>query len=85
MLGLFILVITGAVIGWLLSVATSTRDTQDVLAMVLAGTGGGVLAGLAVASGPILEGISGPSLLVAICGAIMASAALGRTQKFLKH
>ena len=71
-MGLIILVVTGALLGWLGTIALKIEDGRAILRNVLAGTAGSLVVGIATSGGVFLGAIRGSTLLWAVLGAIVA-------------
>ena len=71
-MGLIILVVTGALLGWLGTIALKIEDGRAILRNVLAGIGGSLVVGIATSGGVFLGAIRGSTLLWAVLGAIVA-------------
>lgn len=70
-MGFVILVIVGAILGWLASIITRSENRPDILVNAGAGVTGALIAGIATNSGSILLGISAMALLAAFVGAVI--------------
>ena len=71
-MGLIILVVTGALLGWLGTIALKIEDGRAILLNVLAGIAGSLVVGIATSGGVFLGAIRGSTLLWAVLGAIVA-------------
>ena len=71
-MGLIILVVTGALLGWLGTIALKIEDGRAILRNVLAGIAGSLVVGIATSGGVFLGAIRGSTLLWAVLGAIVA-------------
>ena len=71
-MGLIILVVTGALLGWLGTIALKIEDGRAILRNVLAGIAGSLVLGIATSGGVFLGAIRGSTLLWAVLGAIVA-------------
>lgn len=69
-MGLIILIVTGALLGWLASIALRIEDGRGILHNVVAGILGSVGVGVAVAGGVILASVFASTLLWASLGSI---------------
>ncbi|MDE2560847.1 MAG: GlsB/YeaQ/YmgE family stress response membrane protein [Sphingomonadales bacterium] len=70
-MGLIVLLVFGAVLGWLASIVMRTENQQGVFLNIGVGVAGALLGAMAVADGGITAGISVTSLLVAFIGALV--------------
>ena len=70
-MGLIILIITGALTGWLATIALSIEDGRRILRNIIAGIVGSLGVGLATSGGVFLGAIRGSTLLYAMIGAIV--------------
>ncbi len=71
-MALILLVVIGAILGWLASIITRTEDRGGILTDIGVGIGGSLVAGLLVGSGSIIGGLSTTALFAAIAGAIVS-------------
>ncbi|MCA0909864.1 hypothetical protein [Qipengyuania gaetbuli] len=71
-MGLIILVVTGALLGWLGTIALKIEDGRAILRNVLAGIAGSLVVGIATSGGVFLGAIRGSTLLWAVLGAVVA-------------
>ena len=71
-MGLLILVMVGAILGWLATILTRIEDKHGILLNLGVGAGAAVLVGAIANSGSVLLGVSGLSLIAAAAGAIVA-------------
>ena len=69
-MGMIILIVMGALMGWLASIALLIEDGRGILHNVVAGILGAVGVGVAVAGGVILASVYASTLLWATIGAI---------------
>ncbi len=74
-MGLLILTLVGAVLGWLATIILRIEDGGRIVAHALVGIAGSLLAGLLGGNGSILGGVSGPTLAWATLGTLVALAA----------
>ena len=65
-MGLIILIVTGALLGWLATIALQIEDGRGILRNVVAGVAGSLLVGMATSGGAIRAS----TLLWAMLGAI---------------
>lgn len=70
-MGLIILIVTGALLGWLATIALRIEDGRGILRNVIAGIVGSLGVGLATSGGVFLGAIRGSTLLWAVAGAIV--------------
>lgn len=75
-MGLLILIVVGALLGWLATILLRIEDGRSILLNAAAGIAGSVLTGLIVGTGAILGSITGATLLWAVVGSVVAIAAL---------
>ena len=71
-MGLIILVVTGALLGWLGTIALKIEDGKAILRNVVAGIVGSLAVGVATSGGVFLGAIRGSTLMWAALGAIAA-------------
>lgn len=74
-MGLVLLVVLGAILGWLAAIIMRAESTRGILLNVIAGIGGALVAGLVVnpllGKGGLLEGhYHADGLLVALLGSV---------------
>ena len=69
-MGLIILIVTGALLGWLATIALQIEDGRSILRNVAAGLAGSLLVGMATSGGTFLGAIRASTLLWAMLGAI---------------
>ena len=70
-MGLIILIVTGALLGWLATIALKIEDGRQIRHNVLAGLLGSLVAGMATSGGVFLGTIRPTTLLWATLGAIV--------------
>lgn len=75
-MGLVILIIVGAILGWLATILLRIEDSRGVLLNMAAGTVGSVGAGLIAGPGTVFGGVSAVALLWALLGGALLIAAL---------
>lgn len=75
-MGLLILLLVGAAVGWLASVVTRIEDSRGILFYAGAGIAGALLAGVLTNGGSVLLGLGALALLAAFLGAAAGAAAL---------
>lgn len=69
-MGLIILIVTGALLGWLATIALCVEDGRAILRNIAAGTIGSIAIGMATSGGVFLGSIRGITLLWAVLGAL---------------
>lgn len=67
---MILLILIGAVLGWLSSIVTRTEDRNGVLTEVGIGVASSLVAGLLANNGSIIGGLSATALLAALAGTI---------------
>ncbi|MBX7532686.1 GlsB/YeaQ/YmgE family stress response membrane protein [Qipengyuania sp. 1XM1-15A] len=70
-MGLIILIVTGALLGWLATIALQIEEGRGILRNVVAGIIGSLGVGLATSGGVFLGAIRASTLLWAAVGAIV--------------
>ncbi|MBT8428177.1 MAG: GlsB/YeaQ/YmgE family stress response membrane protein [Erythrobacter sp.] len=70
-MGLIILIVTGALLGWLATIALKIEEGRGILRNVVAGMIGSLGVGLATSGGVFLGAIRASTLLWAAVGAIV--------------
>ncbi|MBX7527942.1 GlsB/YeaQ/YmgE family stress response membrane protein [Qipengyuania vesicularis] len=70
-MGLIILIVTGALLGWLATIALKIEDGRGILRNVVVGIIGSLGVGLATSGGVFLGAIRASTLLWAAIGAIV--------------
>ena len=70
-MGLIILIIAGALLGWLASIFLQLEDGRSIARNILAGTIGSLIVGVATSGGIFLGSIQGITLLWAVLGAVV--------------
>jgi len=80
-MGFILLVMAGALLGWLGSIITRTEDLRGIARYAGAGTAGALVAGIAVNRGSVLVGLTALALFAAVLGAISALAAYRLVQR----
>ena len=75
-MGLLILVMVGAILGWFATILTRIENKRETLLNLGTGSVASVLVGALAKSGSVLLGVSGISLIAAAAGAILALACL---------
>lgn len=71
-MGLIILIVSGALLGWLATIAMQIEDGRRILRNVVAGIVGSLAVGMATSGGVFLGAIKASTLLWAALGAIAA-------------
>jgi uncharacterized membrane protein YeaQ/YmgE (transglycosylase-associated protein family) len=71
-MGLIILIIVGALLGWLGSIVFRRESRSGILTCMLAGTAGALAGGALNGSVPLLAGIAPMQLIWAVLGASVA-------------
>lgn len=71
-MGLIILIVSGALLGWLATIAMQIEDGRRILRNVVAGIVGSLAVGMATSGGVFLGAIKASTLLWAVLGAIVA-------------
>ncbi len=70
-MGLIILIVTGALLGWLATIALQIEDGRSILRNVVAGLVGSLAVGMATSGGVFLGAIRASTLMWAMLGAIV--------------
>ena len=71
-MSLVILILVGAMFGWLATIVLRIEEGRGILANALIGVLGSLVAGLIAGSGTFLGGISGIALMWAVAGSVIA-------------
>ncbi len=71
-MGLLILIVVGALLGWLGTIILRIEDGRGILTNALVGVLGSLLAGLVAGDGAVVGTVSGIALLWAVFGAVLA-------------
>lgn len=71
-MGLLILIVVGAILGWLATILLRIEDGRDILTNALVGVLGAILAGMIAGNGVFLGALSGMALLWSVIGAVVA-------------
>ncbi len=69
-MGLIILIVTGALLGWLATIALQIEDGRSILRNVVAGLIGSLAVGMATSGGVFLGAIRASTLVWAMLGAM---------------
>lgn len=70
-MGLIILIVTGALLGWLATIALQIEDGRGILRNIVAGLLGALVVGVATSGGVFLGAIRASTLMWAMLGAIV--------------
>lgn len=73
-MGLLILVVVGALLGWLATIILRIEDGRGILANALVGVLGSLVTGLIAGNGAIFGTVSGIALLWAVAGSAVTIA-----------
>ena len=84
-MGLLILIIVGAILGWLATIVLRIEDGREILANALVGVLGSILAGLVAGSGTFLGAVSGFGLIWAVAGSLAALAGFNLIRQRVLH
>ncbi|MDG5747900.1 GlsB/YeaQ/YmgE family stress response membrane protein [Qipengyuania sp. XHP0207] len=71
-MGLLILIVVGAILGWLATIVLRIEDGRNIAIYAGVGVVGSLLAGIVAGNGVIFGAISGTALLWAVLGASIA-------------
>ena len=71
-MGLLILVVVGALLGWLATIILRIEDGRSILANALVGVPGSLVTGLIAGNGAVFGTVSGVALLWAVLGSVVA-------------
>ena len=71
-MGLLILIVVGAILGWLATIVLRIEDGRTIAMNAGVGVLGSLLAGLVASSGSVVGAVSGIALLWAVVGAAVA-------------
>lgn len=71
-MGLLILVVVGAPLGWLATIILRIEDGRSILANALVGVLGSLVTGLIAGNGAVFGTVSGVALLWAVLGSVVA-------------
>lgn len=75
-MGLIIVLIVGATLGWLASIVVDREDRSGTASCVIAGSLGAVSAAAIMGQVPLLTGVSPAQLLFGVLGSLIAVAAI---------
>ena len=70
-MGLLILIVVGALLGWLATIILRIEDGRGILANALVGVLGAVVTGLVAGNGAIVGAVSAIALLWAVAGSVV--------------
>jgi len=71
-MGLLILVVVGALLGWLATIILRIEDGRSILANALVGVLGSLVTGLIAGNGAVFGTVSGVALLWTVLGSVVA-------------
>ena len=71
-MGLLILIVVGALLGWLATIILRIEDGRSILSNALAGVAGSLIVGLIAGNGAIVGSVSGIALIWAVMGSVVA-------------
>ncbi len=71
-MGLIILTVVGAVLGWLASILLEQEDSSTILSSIAAGIAGAWVAAIIAGGAPLHSGLGGLQLVWATLGALVA-------------
>ena len=71
-MGLLILIVVGALLGWLATIILRIEDGRGILGNALVGVFGALVTGMVAGNGAIFGTVSGMALLWAVLGSIVA-------------
>ena len=74
-MGLSLLILTGALLGWLATIVLQIEDGREIGRYIVFGLVGAVIAGFATAEGLIFGSVTALTLLAGVAGAIVTIAA----------
>lgn len=75
-MGLVIVIVVGAILGWLAAIVVERDDRVGAAICSLAGTVGSVVAAVLAGDVPLAVGVSAPQLLWGVVGALLAIVAI---------
>jgi uncharacterized membrane protein YeaQ/YmgE (transglycosylase-associated protein family) len=75
-MGLVIVIVVGAVLGWLAAIVVERDDRVGAAVCALAGMVGSVVAAVLAGDVPLREGVSAAQLLWGVIGAVLAIVAI---------
>ena len=71
-MGLLILLVVGALLGWLATIILRIEDGRSILANALVGVLGSLIVGASAGNGAVFGTVSGVALLWAVLGSVVA-------------
>jgi len=71
-MGFLILIVVGALLGWLATIILRIEDGKDILANSLVGVLGSLVTGLIAGNGAVFGTVSGIALLWAVLGSVVS-------------
>ena len=71
-MGLLILLVVGALLGWLATIILRIEDGRSILANALVGVLGSLIVGAIAGNGAVFGTVSGVALLWAVLGSVVA-------------
>ena len=71
-MGLLILLVVGALLGWLATIILRIEDGRSILANALVGALGSLIVGAIAGNGAVFGTVSGVALLWAVLGSVVA-------------
>ncbi|WP_324828695.1 GlsB/YeaQ/YmgE family stress response membrane protein [Qipengyuania zhejiangensis] len=84
-MGLLILIVVGAILGWLATIILRVEDGRSILAHAIAGVAGSLVAGMIAGNGVIFGAVSGVALLWAVLGAAIAIGIYSLVKQYAVH
>ena len=72
-MGLILLTLIGAVIGWLATIIFRIEDSREIVLSAVVGVAGAVMTGMVVGGGTLLGSVTGWSLVCATLGAAITT------------
>lgn len=75
-MGLLIVIVIGAIMGWLASIVVEREDRAGTALCVLAGVLGSMIAAVAAGDVPLMTGVSPSQLLWSVAGAALTIVAI---------
>lgn len=76
-MGLILLIVAGAIVGWLASIMTRTDDRHGILSNIAVGIAGAIVSALIVEGSAVVGGISPIALFVSFAGSVVLLALFG--------
>lgn len=80
-MGLLILMVVGAILGWVATIILQVEDGRGILTNAVAGVFGSLVAGIVAGKGSIFGAVSGMALLWGVFGALVTIAALNLVRR----